>query len=83
MDLQRNAGKVGFRTTESTGMTIQGFTQETASAPEVVENTSEAEIASEQMTVTLDANFPRVVEYTLKEGGRLSRGKNLHYIRWN
>ena len=47
--------KLVFEQQKSTGMTIQGFTQETASAPEVVENTSEAEIASEQMTVTLDA----------------------------
>lgn len=83
--LTTNAGKVGFRTTESTGMTIQGFTQETASAPEVVENTSEAEIASEQMTVTLDANFPRVVEYTLKEGGQTVKGQELalHQVELN
>ena len=83
--LTTNAGKVGFRTTESTGMTIQGFTQETANAPEVVESTSEAEISSEQMTVTLDANFPRVVGYTLKEGGQTVKGQELalHQVELN
>ncbi len=83
--LTTNAGKVGFRTTESTGMTIQGFTQETANAPEVVESTSEAEISSEQMTVTLDANFPRVVGYTLKEEGQTVKGQELalHQVELN
>lgn len=83
--LTMHAGKTGFRTTGKTGMTIQEFTQETAAAPEVVEQVSEAEIASEEMYVKLDANFPRVISYTLKESGQTVKGQELalHQLELN
>lgn len=67
-NMTMKAGKTGFRTTGSTGMTIQGLTQETAQAPTVVSDVSEDTIVSDDMTVTMDATFPRVIQYQLGTG---------------
>lgn len=79
-----NAGKTGFRTTANTGMTIQGFVQETAKSPKIVSETKEETISSEKMSVKVDANFPRVISYTL-DSGETVKGQELaiHQLELN
>ena len=80
-----NPGKVGFRTGSNNGMLIQKFTQENAAVPTVVENTEPVTIQSDAMTVRLDRAFPRVIDYTLKNGGETVKGQELalHQIELN
>ena len=66
------AGRTGFRTTQNTGMRISGFVQETAKAPETAVESESVTIASDEMTVELDKDFPRVIGYELSSGERMS-----------
>ena len=61
-------GKTGFRTTNNAGMTIQGFTQETAVKYKKAANVTSNQIQSNEMSVKMDTAFPRVEEYTLTTG---------------
>ena len=66
VDITTKAGKVGFKTVNNTGMMIQEMKQETAIAPKLVDNVKSREIKSKDMTVRMDPEFPRVIDYTLK-----------------
>lgn len=60
------AGKTGFRSTASTNFSVYDLTQTNASAPETEEGTiTEAQIRSDEMSVALDKDFPRVIRYDL------------------
>lgn len=74
--ITQNPGKVGFYCSNSTGMNVYQFKQQTAKAPQVVtEDITETTIKSNQMTVKLDKDFPRVISYDLD--GQTINGQEL------
>lgn len=77
-------GKTGFRTTNNAGMTIQGFTQETAVKYKKAANVTSKQIQSNEMSVKMDTAFPRVEEYTLTTGEKVKGQKiALHQVEIN
>ena len=61
------AGKTGFRSTAGTQFRVYGLTQQNAAAPaDIKGEIKESTIQSEEMTVTMDQDFPRVIRYELE-----------------
>lgn len=62
------AGKIGFRSTASTSINVRSLTQTNAHEPNTATVNDTKTISSKAMTVTMDAEFPRVVKYELADG---------------
>lgn len=83
--LPEAAGKTGFRSTASTKFSVYNFTQKNAAEPKAVTDAIEqATIATDAMTVTMDKNFPRVIQYELADG-TVVKGQEvaLHQVELN
>lgn len=67
--LPTHAGQVGFKS-GGNGMSVYGFTQNEAVFPSgTKDEITEETISSDKMTVTMDAAFPRVIKYDVKDAG--------------
>lgn len=73
-------GKFGVRYTSGAGADIYNLTVRTANPLETADQTGENKtIASDEMTVTLDSSFPRVVSYEL-DGKTLPGQEKPYYV---
>ena len=83
--MTENAGKIGFRTTQSSGMDVYGFTQRSVENPaESTESQGSFSISSSEMTVSMDQSFPRVISYALTGGASVSgQTKPIHRVEIN
>lgn len=84
VSITQKPGKVGFATSAGTGMKIESFTQRTVPKFEIKEAIQLEKIESEQMVVTLDKKFPRIVSYALSSG-EIVQGQEqaLHVVELN
>lgn len=78
-----HAGQVGFKSGGS-GMSVYGFTQNDAAFVNRQTQTREEVISSDQMSVTVDADFPRVIQYDVTQSGTAMGQENpIHEIELN
>lgn len=79
-----SAGKTGFRSTASTEFSVYELTQTNASAPQQIEGEiTEAQIRSDEMNVTLDKDFPRVIKYELDGTTVMGQEAAVHEVEIN
>ncbi len=78
--MSSNAGKVGFKYWGNTGATIHELKVNSVSLPTA--ETKDVEpmfIESDSLKVSLDNNFPRVIDYTYKENNAKAYGQEKPY----
>lgn len=79
--LGTNAGSVGIKTYSGTSIDLYDIAVSTVNLPSVEDEIGgEMELVSDEMTVTLDTDFPRVIDYTLATGEMAYGQERPYYV---